>query len=189
MQLKKENLCNLLNKVSGVVGLSFYDLGFLILIISAFLFYNRFKKYKQNKHLEMFASLGKKEQWLLESIQDKGYSIKAVYPEVSASIDEDYKTYTEHFRYPFIISKNKRNYLVKIRKDKESIRLSSSRYRRNLLIECAIFNVQGIVTAELTGKLREFNITLPKKKNVIPRTVLIIITAFTSGFYIAYKFL
>jgi len=166
---------------------SFYDLGFLILIISAYLFYNSFKKYKHNRQLEMSASLGKKEQDLLESILEKGYKIKEVYPEVSGSVDEDYKTYSEHFRYPFIISKNKRDYLVKVRKDKESIRLSSSRYRRSLITECSIFNVQGIVIADLTGKLREFNITIPRK-NTMPWTILIIITAFISGFYIAYKF-
>lgn len=170
-----------------VVFLSLYDLWFLILIISGILFYNKFKKHKQSKHLLMLASFGKKEQAFIESIQNKGYSIKAIYPEVSASIDENYKTYIEHFRYPLIISKNKRNYLVKFKKDKETIRFSSSKYRRILLAECAIFNAQGIVISDFTGKLREFNINIPKQKKVVSWNLLIVIIAFLLGFYIAYK--
>lgn len=184
--LKKEKLCILLNKQSEVVTLSFYDLGFLFLIIGVILFYNRFTKYNKNRQMEMFASLGKKEQELLESIKEKGYKIKTINPDISVVIEEDYKTYSESFRYPFLVSKNNKNYLVKLRKEKESIRISSSRYRRGLLTECSIFDVQGIIVADTTGRLREFSINIPKK-NVLPKIILLVLTTFIAGFYIALK--
>ncbi|KUO50543.1 MAG: hypothetical protein APF76_07805 [Desulfitibacter sp. BRH_c19] len=166
--------------------MSFYDLGFLFLIIGVILFYNRFTKYKKNRQMEMFASLGKKEQELLENLEEKGYKIKKINPDISVIIEEDYKTYSDNFRFPFIVNKNKNDYLVKMRKEKESIRISSSRYRKGLLTECSIFNVQGIVVADTTGKLREFNINLPKKR-LLPKLILISIITFSAGFYIALR--
>ncbi len=168
--------------------MTLYDLGFLILIIGIYLFYNRYIRYKKNKHLKDISAMGKKEQELLEILKEKKYKIQQVSPEVSLHLEEDFKTYLEHYKYPLIVRKNKKDYLVKIKKDKETIRFSSSLYRKSLITECAIFGVQGIIIIDGAGRIREFNIDIPIKTVGRPKMIMFTFTAFIVGAYISFKF-
>ncbi|MEW6621652.1 MAG: hypothetical protein AB1420_00725 [Bacillota bacterium] len=167
--------------------MSVYDLLILILIISSILLYNRITRLKKENFQKQIAKLGKKEQMLLEYLKEDNYRLKKINPEVIIHSEGDLNSYAEHFKNPFIVSKNRKNYLVKIKGDKEAIRFSSSRYRKTLILDCAVFNTDGIIIADSSGKLREFNFDIKKTNHILARNVILVVAAFITGAYVMMK--
>lgn len=167
-----------------------YDLLFLIVIICIFLCYKKYIGYRNSKRLNKISLLGKKEQELIEIIEtEKKYKIKEINPELSVCLEEGGKSYFEQFKYPLIVRKNNKDYLLKIKKDKDAIRFSSSRYRRELLTECAIFSVQGIIIIDASGRFREFSVNIPKRKNYILKLLLYNLLFLMLLTYILFRFI
>jgi hypothetical protein len=82
-------------------------------------------------------------------LEDAGFSLLEVQPTISVNMEIQGKPHRFDLKSDYLVSRNGRRYLVRVRKDAKPVRLNAKVWRNALLRDVLLFNTYGVLVLNL----------------------------------------
>jgi hypothetical protein len=85
----------------------------------------------------------------VQFLEEAGYDIVKVKPVISVKMDIDGRPHPFELKGDYLVSKDGRRYLVRLRRDNKAVRLQSKMWRNSLLRDVLAFGAGGILVVNV----------------------------------------
>lgn len=117
----------------------------LLLLLAAYMVYLvAGKRRLKGKLSGRRQQLTRREQEMLTRLKTEGYRLEEAHPGVEVTLSVDQKSRPFNHRGAFIVNKNGKNFLVKIRRG-DATPLTSSALRSEMLLDYLLFQLDGLL--------------------------------------------